>query len=78
MQAALGKQLRRGIGRRRPERLGKQPRVSSDVLAVDVQLLPDPQFRESHGLEGCFQRLMKIQGRERDRLLPFPSLALFP
>ena len=40
MQAALGKQLRRGIGRRRPERLGKQPLVSSDVLCtVQVPLL---------------------------------------
>src|ERR1700730_18706351 len=33
MQAALGKQLGRGSGCRRPERLGKEPRVSSDVLA---------------------------------------------
>ena len=62
---------------RRPERFGEQPWVSSYVLAVDVQLLAYPQIREIHVLEGCFQRLMKIEGRERDWSLPFPSLALF-
>ena len=78
MHAAFIQKACRSIGGRRPELFGKEPRISNYMLTIDMQLLTYPQFRKIHILKGCLQRTMKLQGRERNRLLSLPAFALLP